>query len=528
MTAPIDDSYLKGRMLARAARQGPLAGLREDPNIAGLAYGRRIVDGVRTDVPAVVVYVLKKVPSQFLPTTRLLPRRLYFGRDYVDVDVVETGPFYAQSFTARERPAPNGVGVGHFNISVGTLGSLVNDNTDGTLSVLSNNHVLADVNAGAVGDAIVQQGVFDGGVTPADTIATLKRFVMLNATGNTVDAAIGQVIDRADVIDQIKDDLIPVATGDHPAIGLLFAGGCNRTFLNPIDLVLAQLDVAFLAGAGVTAGVDIGANVEKVGRTTEYTTSTVTEIDVSVTINYGSSGNLGFDSQIATAHMSEPGDSGSVVYLGGEGGNEDACGCGSAAAARKLLDRDIELDQAVLREFRQRHLQQTRVGSYIVDVYFTNEERILNRVRRAKVSEPDQQYLQRLYDTYAETARAVALQPHRSEIRLTEEHVEEGRRALRRFREYLTEDEIRVAEEVLQAAREVEGRTPAEILRMLDDEDLLGRAIGLVDQVRFLQQPEQAGPRRPRQDTAGQEAQGSPDAESEPSAGGTPEQEGPA
>lgn len=491
MTGPIDeDRHIKGRALARAARKGPLAGLLDDRNVTGIAYGRRQVGDVRTDEPAVVIYVARKVPPQFLPTTRLLPRRLYFGRDFIEVDVVETGPFYAQEFTARERPAPNGISVGHINITAGTLGSLVTDNTDGSLNILSNNHVLADVNAGAIGDAIVQPGVADGGSAPADTIATLKRFVMLNAAGNIVDAAIGQVIDPADVIDQVKDNLIPVATADHPAIGLLFAGSCNRTLINPIDAVLAQLGVAFLAGPGGTAGVDIGSNVEKVGRTTEYTTSTVTEIDVAATVDYDPGVSLGFDRQIATAHMSEGGDSGSVVYLGGEGGNEDACGCASASTAGKILDRDVDLDEAVEKEFRQRYLQQTRVGRYAVDVYFANEDRIVARGRRTKVSEEDRQYLQRLYDTYVDTARAVALQPQRSEVRLTQEHIEEGRRALRRFRSYLSDEEAEVAEELLRAASDAEGRTPAEILRMLDDEDLLGRARELVERVSFLRQPE--------------------------------------
>jgi hypothetical protein len=84
MTEPYDeDRYVKGRMLARAARSGPLDGLRTDPNVAGTGYGRRIVDGVPTDEPAVVVYVLRKIPEGFIPPTRLLPRRVYLGRDFI-------------------------------------------------------------------------------------------------------------------------------------------------------------------------------------------------------------------------------------------------------------------------------------------------------------------------------------------------------------------------------------------------------------------------------------------------------------
>ncbi|MEU1728928.1 hypothetical protein [Nonomuraea sp. NPDC005692] len=476
--------------MARAAREGPLAGLLADQNIAGFAYGRRIVDGGRTDEPAVVVYVLRKVPEQFLPTSRLLPRRLYFGRDAIEVDVVETGPFYAQSFTARERPAPNGVSIGHFNVTAGTLGSLVIDNTDRTVNILSNNHVLADGNNAMIGDAIVQPGVFDGGTTAGDTIATLKRFVTLNANGNTADAAIAQPRDPNDVEDRVKNDLIPVATPDHPAIGLLFAGTCNRTLINPIDQVLTQLNVEFLGGAAVTAGVDIGTNVEKVGRTTEYTTSTVTEIDVTALVQYASNVIRSFDGQIATAYMSEGGDSGSVVYRGGEGGNEDACGCGSAAAASQVLQRDLKLDQSVEREFRQRHLQQTRVGRYLVDTYFANESRILERNRRTELDEATVRTLQGLYDKYAETARAVALQPLRSEATVTDEHLEEAREALARMREHLRADEAEVAEEALGIARDFVGRTAAEILRALDETELLRRVRSMVDRVEFLTQPD--------------------------------------
>ena len=59
---------------------------------------------------------------------------------------------------------------------------------------------------------------------------------------------------------------------------------------------------------------------ERVGRTTEYTTSTVTEIDVSVSINYNF-GPASFDHQVATASMDMAGDSGFIVCAGGVGGS---------------------------------------------------------------------------------------------------------------------------------------------------------------------------------------------------------------
>lgn len=328
-----DDRYHTARFLARAARLGPMSDMYRDPNIVGAAYGRRVAGGVRTDEPALVVYVAHKVPARFLPTTAMLPRGLYLGQDYLALDVVETGPFHLHSpagprsaaaelasFTERERPAPYGVSIGHVDITAGTLGSLVRACGDASLHLLSNNHVLANLDNAAVGDPIVQPGPFDGGRAPADTIAKLTRFVPLCPTGNVADAAIAAVTDEARVADRVKDDLVPVASADHPAVGLLFAGSANRTLLNPIDLVLARLDVALPAGAGATAAVDLDSRVEKVGRTTRYTTSTVTEVDVSVTVAAGPGRSFGFDGQIATGALSEPGDSGSVVYLGGAGG----------------------------------------------------------------------------------------------------------------------------------------------------------------------------------------------------------------
>src|SRR3546814_11925718 len=59
--------------------------------------------------------------------------------------------------------------------------------------MLSNNHVLANSNDSAVGDAILQPGTADGGADPADRIAPLARFVEISFAAdaeNRVDGAI--------------------------------------------------------------------------------------------------------------------------------------------------------------------------------------------------------------------------------------------------------------------------------------------------------------------------------------------------
>jgi len=442
-----------------------------------------------TDEPAVVVYVHRKTPERFLPPSFLLPRRLYVGRDSIEVDVVETGPFYAQSFTRRERPAPSGISIGN-EYDTGTFGALVIDTDDGTINILSNNHVIARTNAGHVGDLIIQPGLYDDGYAPGDIIARLKRFIPLDTAGNFVDAAIAQVANQADVIDQVKNNLIPTATAAHPAVGLQFAGNCARTLFSPIRKVCDDLNIAFPGGPGVIADAAIGDHVEKVGRTTEYTTATVTDIDVEARVQYEGR-SYAFYEQIACASLCLVGDSGSVVYRGGEGGLASSCGWVIMSMAGELLGSDLDVDAAIEHDFRWRYFQQTRVGAYLVDAYFVNEQQIVDRLRHATLSEEDRRYLRRLYDTYIGTAREVALQPMSTSVTLTAGHVAEAREALRRFRPHLSEAETGVAELVLDMMADLQGRPPQEILRHLNDENVLRKAIEQVNRLDFLRQPDE-------------------------------------
>lgn len=82
--------------------------------------------------------------------------------------------------------------------SAGTLGSLVKD-AAGQTYILSNNHVLARLNAASIGETIMQTGYIDTvpqcSTAGAIGVAELNKFVSLSLTGqNTVDAAIADVI----------------------------------------------------------------------------------------------------------------------------------------------------------------------------------------------------------------------------------------------------------------------------------------------------------------------------------------------
>lgn len=483
--------YRKARFIVSSLKVAHWRGLSSNSNIVGAAYGRRTAHNEITDEPALVIYVMRKVPQRFVPPSLLLPRRAYIGHDYVEVDVVETGPIYPLAFTARERPAPAGVSIGNANeASAGTLGSVVIDNTDNSTCIVSNNHVMARQNAAAIGEDIVQQGVYDGGAAPADTIADLKRFVTINAMGNTVDGAIAQATNAAggglNVIDQVKNNIIPVAGPDHRAVGLLFAGSCNRTIMNPIADVLTQLNISFPAGAGSTTAAEIGMNVEKVGRTTEYTTSTVKEIDATVNIPYNF-GNATFDNQFTTAWMSDSGDSGSVVYEGGAGGDEDKCGCGTSSAAATLLGAEVKQDRCMAEQVRDKFLRQTRIGRWAVDVFYRNEDRLLERFEATKIDEGDRNYARKVYGKYIDLARRTFIDGADSKQKLTTEHLREMNTALKRAHQYADDDEYLALNELYKLANEhAQGKTVGEILALLNDEKLFEKVRQIASRVKFL------------------------------------------
>lgn len=183
---------------------------------------------------------------------------------------------------SRQRPLLIGSSIGHFRITAGTLGCFVKRRSGGQARILSNNHVLADENAGKKGDAIIQPGRFDKGKKGKDTVGTLDKAVKLIGSGiNYVDAAIASL----------------------------------RTGI--------QFDSRTLKGLGTLTGSlgalpDVGDKVAKVGRTTDVTRGRVTAFELDNVVVAYDIGNLRFDEQIeiegaGTDPFSQGGDSGSVI-----------------------------------------------------------------------------------------------------------------------------------------------------------------------------------------------------------------------
>ena len=124
---------------------------------------------------------------------------------YIGAIVKFQGPTTAAFYRRRRRPVRIGSSIGDVPppgfIAAGTLGCfVVRRSPPHYISLLTNNHVIADENRNAIGSPIAQPGTLDGGHFPNDTIAALGKMVKLKATGiNFVDAAIGDIYEGVDI-----------------------------------------------------------------------------------------------------------------------------------------------------------------------------------------------------------------------------------------------------------------------------------------------------------------------------------------
>ncbi len=196
--------------------------------------------------------------------------------------------FAQSSFQVTQtRPIKLGTSGGNVNdhsttfCCSGTLGSLVSKG--GVQYILSNNHVLARSNAGAVGEAISQPGLIDVGcrVPASDTVANLSQFIKLGT--NNVDAALASVI-----------------TGDVASNGEILSVGVP---------------------ASTVATATVGRGVAKAGRTTGFTCASISSVSTNVNVQYQAGCNSGkkftisYTNQvvISSSTFSAGGDSGSLI-----------------------------------------------------------------------------------------------------------------------------------------------------------------------------------------------------------------------
>lgn len=320
-------------------------------HVVGVAIGHKVTGGTDTNRDCLTVLVDTKVNEDLVTAADLIPPNgsglSSAVSEDLEIDVQEVGVLQAGTGAAdlltsgvmdepepptatmqlgasdiealllrnRVRPARGGYSVGHYRVTAGTIATGCYDwspfpGIPSRYYLLSNNHVLANSNNARLGDPILQPGPYDGGRMPADVIGRLSRFVPIRFGSdgrfpcNYVDAAIAEV--PFDMLDR----------------QIYWIGYVKRLYDAPY----------------------VGEIVQKTGRTTNFTTGRVTNINATVLVNYG--GRVAkFCRQIVTTRMGGPGDSGSLITDRLENG----VGLLFAGSSTRTIANHLNLVQALLR-----------------------------------------------------------------------------------------------------------------------------------------------------------------------------------
>lgn len=289
----------------RAALSASRARLLPQAHVVATGVGYKFTRGVRTDALSIVCSVIEKIPLGSLAPRDRVPAAI----DGIPTDVVATGMIRAlQSRTARHRPAPGGVSIGHRAITAGTLGCLVR--REGRVFVLSNNHVLANSNDARRGDAILQPGPHDGGRFPDDHIAELEDFVPIRfleppsecrfARGLVAVLNAGCWTIRSNTRYRIVD----IQAADNRV---------DAAIAKPLEPALVRSEILEIGTVSGLGNGTLGMAIKKSGRTTGLTTGEITQVDVTVNVQYGPGRLARFTDQLMAGPMSQGGDSGSAV-----------------------------------------------------------------------------------------------------------------------------------------------------------------------------------------------------------------------
>lgn len=290
-------------------------------NVVGVGLGYKISQEVNTGELSLVVSVTHKVDPSALAAEDLVPQEL----DGVKTDVVATGilrAFQRRPATSpgsveapaeglgsrdRWRPVvPPGVTIGHYRITAGTFGCLVRRGEE--RFILSNNHVLADVNNGHEGDAILQPGPADGGAMD-DRIATLADYVPLDFGTAPPECP------SAELSAKLLNYVAGAFGSRHRLQAVKRSEGVNRVdaaLARPLSPDLVSNEILYIGVPTGSGTATLGMEVQKTGRTTGHTRGTITQIDATLRIDYHGPTAL-FTGQLVASPMSQPGDSGSAV-----------------------------------------------------------------------------------------------------------------------------------------------------------------------------------------------------------------------
>ncbi|GGO71723.1 hypothetical protein [Nonomuraea cavernae] len=421
-----------------------------DPNVTGAGIGFRRRDGQWTEEPAVVVMVAKKRPAALVSNRRLLPRTVEVDGVPYEVDVIQAGPFTmgrvddrvrtADVITGRMRPPRPGCSISNTldGNTAGTLGLFVLDNKDGKVCLLSNNHVVGRMGLASPGEKIIQPGTYDGGTEATDVIATVKRMAPVPA-GGSLDAAIAELVDQSGLSLEPALDRMPPPSADHPVVGLFTAGDTYGTgLITRMDKTLAALNVSLAvkdsngklvaAPAAAVVAPKAYTKIEKVGRTSGYSSSTITATGVESNI-LTPIGWILFTDLIATESFGSPGDSGSAVYVGGDGSTfvepEEETPCPLLATVGNYYRLPLTEDNDLADDLRDDFLAQSLVGNLLIRLPYINQQAVVDRLKGKQATGSELSYASQYYTKYHDFMASVLADPNSTAV-VTQEHLDDA------------------------------------------------------------------------------------------------------
>ena len=377
------------------------------PNVIGVATGFRERGGQRTGEIVVQVFVSRKLADAQIGVADVIPKRVSgWEGATAQTDVIETTVPEAQQDTTRYRPVEAGSSIGpEASVSAGTLGGWACDNTDDTIVLLSNNHVISNLDALPALRRIVQPGRLDGGALPDDVIGSLKRHNPVNTVANppgpgvviptsVVDAAIGSLDGGID----IDHDVIDIG----PAVYELRAPALNM-------IVQKRGRTTRLTTNGQITSVGMTFNCTYRNRTRISSIQNafrITSTDGNVFSSPGDSGSLIFDQAAGQLGNTRP--VVGLLYAGGTFNNgtpftdandinavfgalnlSTACTCVARAIIRAILeslshegpwrppfsDSELRRSERDLRRFRSRVLERSKYGKVLSELIAENAAR---------------------------------------------------------------------------------------------------------------------------------------------------------
>lgn len=220
------------------------------PNVIGYGVGQKTTRGRKTGVPSLVVYVQRKLPASALRADETLPREVVSHHGTLLIDVIEQPLPQLGVDNSEYRPLRGGCRISPASGGSGTLGAVMYDGDDATVVLLTCNHVLTAAGQRMTlpaNTAVAQPDI-------SDTIGNAKRIVPwfptpLGDHGAAMQARVDAGIVSVDI--GINALFRVIDLGKHPHIPL-----------PPYE----------------------GLEVSKRGFTTELTTGTVEQVDVTVVL----------------------------------------------------------------------------------------------------------------------------------------------------------------------------------------------------------------------------------------------------